>query len=439
MSQPPPAAPRAADPLPAASTCGRCWRSPGTCSGGRWCTGPPRAPAPSASRDRGLRRGRARPGQPRPPRPGLAATRSCSAHPATSTSTSPTGCTGAPTWPAPPRTAQAVLLRARRARLRRRAHGCPAPASRPRDLARGLARLCQPSAWPAGPTAPRPGPVVAHRRPGSSPTTRRPGPPGRGHRRRRPAMARPGRPPQRLGRPPFRPRPPRRQAGQVSGTLLLTGVRPLGGLARDLLVADGKITGVGERPRRSPRARLWSTGEDSWPYPTGRRPRPPRQDPLGLPWRPHTAGEGLAALIDKSTVAGPSPPPRRRGPAGGQPAGCLRPPAPATSAATSTSTASPASTACTGSWRPATPSPAGSTWSWSPSPRAACWSAPGPPSCWRRPSAPAPTWSAASTRPASTSGRSSTWTPSSPSPAGTAAASTSTCTTAASWARSPST
>jgi hypothetical protein len=42
-------------------------------------------------------------------------------------------------------------------------------------------------------------------------------------------------------------------------------------------------------------------------------------------------------------------------------------------------------------------------------PRAACWSAPGPPSCWRRPSAPAPNWSAASTRPASTGGRSRGW------------------------------
>ena len=33
----------------------------------------------------------------------------------------------------------------------------------------------------------------------------------------------------------------------MSGTLLLTGVRPLGGPVRDLLVADGKITRVGER------------------------------------------------------------------------------------------------------------------------------------------------------------------------------------------------
>ena len=30
-------------------------------------------------------------------------------------------------------------------------------------------------------------------------------------------------------------------------TLLLTGVRPLGGPARDLLVTDGRITQVGER------------------------------------------------------------------------------------------------------------------------------------------------------------------------------------------------
>ena len=33
----------------------------------------------------------------------------------------------------------------------------------------------------------------------------------------------------------------------MSGTLLLTGVRQLGGPARDLLVVDGKITRVGER------------------------------------------------------------------------------------------------------------------------------------------------------------------------------------------------
>ena len=52
----------------------------------------------------------------------------------------------------------------------------------------------------------------------------------------------------------------------MSGTLLLTDIRPFGGLSRDLLVVDGRIARVGSGWRR-PRERPWSPAAVTWPSP----------------------------------------------------------------------------------------------------------------------------------------------------------------------------
>ena len=84
----------------------------------------------------------------------------------------------------------------------------------------------------------------------------------------------------------------------MSGTLLLTGVRPLGGPARDLLVADGKITRVGER-LEAPDGATVVDGRGQLAVPGLVDAHAHLDKTLwGLPWRPHTAGDGLAALID---------------------------------------------------------------------------------------------------------------------------------------------
>ena len=120
----------------------------------------------------------------------------------------------------------------RRARLRRRADGCPAPGQPPPRPGRGPPASARPSAWPAGPNGTLDRDPVWLTAGWPSPTTRWPGPAGSGSPPPPTGHGAPGRrPPQRLGEPP-RPRPPRRQAGQMSGTLLLTGVRPLGGPQR---------------------------------------------------------------------------------------------------------------------------------------------------------------------------------------------------------------
>ena len=84
----------------------------------------------------------------------------------------------------------------------------------------------------------------------------------------------------------------------MSGALLLTGVRPLGGPARDLLVADGKITRVGER-LEAPEGATVVDGRGQLAVPGLVDAHADLDKTLwGLPWRPHTAGDGLAALID---------------------------------------------------------------------------------------------------------------------------------------------
>ncbi|HYJ72702.1 MAG TPA: cytosine deaminase, partial [Actinomycetota bacterium] len=82
----------------------------------------------------------------------------------------------------------------------------------------------------------------------------------------------------------------------MSGTLLLTGVRPLGGPARDLLVVDGKITRVGER-LEAPEGATVVDGRGQLAVPGLVDAHAHLDKTLwGLPWRPHTAGDGLAAL-----------------------------------------------------------------------------------------------------------------------------------------------
>jgi cytosine/adenosine deaminase-related metal-dependent hydrolase len=84
----------------------------------------------------------------------------------------------------------------------------------------------------------------------------------------------------------------------VTGPLLLTGVRPLGGPARDLLVAGGRIAQVGEGLAALEGAAVVD-GQGQLALPGLVDAHAHLDKTLwGLPWRPHTAGEGLAALID---------------------------------------------------------------------------------------------------------------------------------------------
>jgi cytosine deaminase len=84
----------------------------------------------------------------------------------------------------------------------------------------------------------------------------------------------------------------------VSATLLLTGVRPLGGPAADLLVEGGRIVQVGER-LAAPEGATVVDGRGQLALPGLVDAHAHLDKTLwGLPWRPHTAGDGLAALID---------------------------------------------------------------------------------------------------------------------------------------------
>ena len=81
-------------------------------------------------------------------------------------------------------------------------------------------------------------------------------------------------------------------------TLLLTGVRPLGGPASDLLVEGGRITRVGEG-LAAPEGATVVDGRDQLAVPGLVDAHAHLDKTLwGLPWRPHSAGDGLASLID---------------------------------------------------------------------------------------------------------------------------------------------
>ena len=80
--------------------------------------------------------------------------------------------------------------------------------------------------------------------------------------------------------------------------LLLTDVRPLGGPAVDLLVDGGRIAEVGEG-LRVPAGTAVVDGRGQLALPGLVDAHAHLDKTLwGLPWRPHTAGEGLAALIE---------------------------------------------------------------------------------------------------------------------------------------------
>ena len=82
------------------------------------------------------------------------------------------------------------------------------------------------------------------------------------------------------------------------GQLLVRDVRPLGGPARDLLVQGGRITEVAER-LRAPEGATVVDGRGQLALPGLVDAHAHLDKTLwGLPWRPHTAGDGLAALIE---------------------------------------------------------------------------------------------------------------------------------------------
>ena len=80
--------------------------------------------------------------------------------------------------------------------------------------------------------------------------------------------------------------------------LLLTNLRPMGGPALDLLVDGGRIAEVGER-LRAPAGATVVDGRGQLALPGLVDAHAHLDKTLwGLPWRPHTAGDGLAALIE---------------------------------------------------------------------------------------------------------------------------------------------
>ena len=83
----------------------------------------------------------------------------------------------------------------------------------------------------------------------------------------------------------------------MSGTLLLRDVRPFGGPSRDLLAVDGRIARVGER-LEAPEGAAVVDGRGHLAVPGLVDAHAHLDKTLwGLPWRPHSAGAGLAELI----------------------------------------------------------------------------------------------------------------------------------------------
>ena len=138
--------------------------------------------------------------------------------------------------------------------------------------------------------------------------------------------------------------------GQV-GDLLLRNVRPWprepGGSPVDVVIRDGRIA-TGEAPAGVPVAEgrggvLLPAFADAHAHLDSTR--------LGLPFRPHTAGPGLAGLIDNDRRTGA--PPEARSASGRRGRWVPRsPPAPRRSAATSRSTPTAGSSGWRACWRP---------------------------------------------------------------------------------------
>jgi cytosine deaminase len=84
----------------------------------------------------------------------------------------------------------------------------------------------------------------------------------------------------------------------VADELLLRNVRPFGGPARDVLAVAGRIAEVGDG-LAAPRGATVLDGRGHLAVPGLVDAHAHLDKTLwGLPWRPHTAGDGLAALID---------------------------------------------------------------------------------------------------------------------------------------------
>ncbi|HWC42142.1 MAG TPA: cytosine deaminase, partial [Actinomycetota bacterium] len=78
--------------------------------------------------------------------------------------------------------------------------------------------------------------------------------------------------------------------------LLLTNVRPMGGPALDLLVSGGRIAEAGAG-LRAPAGATVVDGRGQLALPGLVDAHAHLDKTLwGLPWRPHSAGDGLAAL-----------------------------------------------------------------------------------------------------------------------------------------------
>ena len=81
--------------------------------------------------------------------------------------------------------------------------------------------------------------------------------------------------------------------------LLLTNVRPLGAAPRDILVQDGRIAEVGTGLRLAEGRGRMVDGDGQLAIPGLVDAHAHLDKTLwGLPWRPHTAGPGLAGLIE---------------------------------------------------------------------------------------------------------------------------------------------
>lgn len=108
--------------------------------------------------------------------------------------------------------------------------------------------------------------------------------------------------------------------------LLLTNVRPLGEPARDVLVQGGRIAEVGTGLRLAEGRGQVVDGDGQLAIPGLVDAHAHLDKTLwGLPWRPHTAGPGLAGLIENEHRgrAELTEPRDHRGRAGRQPAARL--------------------------------------------------------------------------------------------------------------------